>query len=102
MKTQKGIKSTDVIVLIGENKAVASFSVAFPNCEKFTVEKHYEDEEDFHRKFDTHLDDFIGNLSSTVFTVEADDDEGEVNDSWGAIMGDLFQGAKKKFNSIKG
>lgn len=102
MKTQKGITSEDVVVLIGENKTSVTFSVAFPDCEKFTIEKNYDGESDFHRRFDADLNNYIDNLSSTVFTVEADEDGEVVNDSWGAIMGDIFKGAKNKFGALKG
>lgn len=101
MITQKGLKDSDIFVLLSEGKTEATFNVGFEGCEKFSVTKKYTSEEDYLQKFSADYLDFKDSLASTVFTVSADEDEKEltVNDSWGSIFNDAVSSVKGKLFS---
>lgn len=98
MITQKGLKDEDIVTIISENKTEATFSVGFEDCEKFSVTKKYASEKECRDKFNEDFNEFKDNLSSTIFTVSADEDEKAlaVNDSWGSIFNDAVSSVKTK------
>jgi hypothetical protein len=98
MITQKGLKDSDVFVIISENKTEATFNVGIPDCEKFEVVKKYASEQEYLANFTADLMEYKENLASTVFTISADDDEKDlvVNDSWGSIFSDALGSVKTK------
>lgn len=98
MITQKGLKDSDIVVLFNENKTEATFNVGFADCEKFAVSKKYASEADYQAKFSADYLAFKDGLASTIFTVSVDEDEKElaVNDSWGSIFNDAFSSVKTK------
>lgn len=99
MITQKGLKVEDVFALISEDGTEASFNIAIPECEKFSVTKVYSSAEECIRKIADDTQTFINSHSKTTFTVHSDEDEKEevVNDSWGAIFNDAKDGVKSRF-----
>lgn len=98
MITQKGLQDSDIIVIIGEDRTHVSFSVGFPDCEKFNISKQYKSVEDYEKNFPADYLEFKDNLATTVFTIEADEDEKDlvVNDSWGSIFNDALGSVKSK------
>lgn len=98
MITQKGLKESDVFVLISENRKEATFNVSFPDCEKFEQVKHYSSPSECEANLEKDVQEYRDNLASTVFTVSADEEEKElaVNDSWGSIFSDAVSSVKTK------
>lgn len=101
LKTQKGLEKDDVVVIIGEEYRSATFSVSFPECEKFAKTKHYMSKADCLSKIDGDTQDFKDNLAGTIFTTEAAQNEDEekevVNDSMKSIFNDWITGKAKLF-----
>lgn len=100
-KTQKGLEDNDIVVIIGEQYLSATFSVSFPECEKFAVTKTYTSQQDCMNKIDADRDSFKANHKSTIFTIAAAENEEEekevTNDSMKLILSDWLSGKAKFF-----
>lgn len=104
MITQKGLKSEDVVVIIGERSLNATFNVGFPECEEYSELKHYASKEELLKKISGDLAVYMERHAGTEFKVPfasgADtlipEPEEPLDDSWGSLFNDISADWKSK------